>query len=425
MTFPSESQPKSPFRQAALTRLNNPEQLDRLLTVTTPRSWIAFTAFLLLIAVAVGWAVFGTLSTHVSGTGLFLKEGGRIVSAAAPGPGTLAELLVRPNEAVEKGQVVARLVAPDVDVQLANAEGLVVDRQTELDRQRTIVVAELKEKLAGFASRRAALLQQQTAARQRAENLSQKLSDDQELLKRQLVTRTAVLQTQAQLDQAMREADDAAGQISQIISQEIDANAQADQRIKSAEYNLAEAQRRLTELQATSQVGREVLAPISGTIDAIEANLGGLVTRGQSVLTIEAPGAEVELVLFVPVRTGGDMLEAGETVSISPNWTTREEHGTMLGEIYEVSKFPVTPEGIRMLVANEELVRSFSAQGPTYVAHVRLKRDPGTVSGYAWTSDRGAEQPIGSGGFATADVLVKEERPIAIVIPALRRFAGI
>ena len=32
---------RSPFRPAALERLNNPEQLDRLLTVTSARSWIA------------------------------------------------------------------------------------------------------------------------------------------------------------------------------------------------------------------------------------------------------------------------------------------------------------------------------------------------------------------------------------------------
>lgn len=97
----------------------------------------------------------------------------------------------------------------------------------------------------------------------------------------------------------------------------------------------------------------------------------------------------------------------------------------MLGQIREVSKFPVTLEEIRALVQNEELVRSFSSAGPTYVAHVKLDRDPMTVSGYAWTSERGALEPITSGGFGTADVLVAQEKPIGLVIPTLRRWTGV
>ena len=37
------------FRQAALDRLSSPEQLDQLMQVTTPKSWMALVAFIVLL----------------------------------------------------------------------------------------------------------------------------------------------------------------------------------------------------------------------------------------------------------------------------------------------------------------------------------------------------------------------------------------
>jgi HlyD family secretion protein len=424
MAFASEPTEKSPFRAAALARLNNPEQLDRLLTVTSARSWIALIVFMLLIATAIGWSIVGTLSTYVSGSGLFLNEGGRILAAAAPGPGTLSEIMVARGDEVTKGQVVARIFSTDAEIQIANARALVDERQAELSRLKAVNEAELRDKRSAFGKRREALTAQREAALARSETLKQKLADEEQLLRRQIVTRSVVLQTRTQYDQTLNEVADITAQLAQIDSQEIDAAFEADQRIKNAEFSLSDADRRLAELLESNRSGSQVLAPADGTVDAIQANVGALLSRGQSILSVETPGTSVELLLFVPVRDGGDQLEAGERVNIAPNWVRREEEGTLIGEIREVSKFPVTPDEMRALVQNEELVRSFSASGPTYVAHVRLVKDPNTVSGYAWTSSRGAEEPITSGGFATADVLIREEHPIGLVIPTLRRWAG-
>jgi HlyD family secretion protein len=424
MTFVSDQTPKSPFRQSALARLNNPEQLDRLLTVTTARSWIALAVFLALIVTALGWSVFGRLSTYVTGRGLFLNEGGRLVAAAAPGSGTLSVVLVKQGDSVEKGQLVARLVSPEAQTQIVNATELVSEREGELDRQRTFTTAETNEKRAGFARRRADLRRQQEAARARSASLKAKLDDEQRLLRDKIVTRATVLQTTAQVDQIEQEVNNDAAQITLTDNQELDIAFQGEQRIKNAEFNLADARRRLAELTEANRAATEVVAPMTGTVEAIDANIGSLLTRGQPILTVETPGRHLEFVLFVSIRDG-DQIEAGEPVNVSPNWTRREEEGTMIGTVREITKFPVTPEGLRSLVQNEDLVRSFSGQGPVFMAYVRLKRDSGTASGYAWTSSKGAEEPITSGGFGSADVMVKRERPIGLVIPTLRRWAGV
>ena len=424
MSLVGESPPKSPFRQAALARLNNPEQLDRLLTVTSARSWVAFVVFLALIAAALGWSVVGTLSTYVSGRGLFLNEGGRVIAAAAAGSGRLAELLVAQGDSVRKGQVVAHLSSPEGQAQLASATELVAERESELARQRAFSAAELSEKRAGFARRREALRNQRQAAKARAASLQALLSDQTQLLRDKVVTRSAVLQTRAQADQALQEASDADMQIATIDNQELDTVFQGEQRVKNAEFSLTEARRQLAQAIETQRTVTDVVAPTAGHVEAIDANPGSLINTGQPVLTIEVPGPNLEFLLFVSIRDG-DLVHAGQRVNISPNGSSREEDGTVIGTVREVTKFPITPEGVRALLHNEDLVRNFSSQGPVFLAYVELRRDPGSVSGYAWTSLKGAEEPFASGSFGDADVLVKRQRPIGLVIPTLRRWAGI
>ncbi len=69
----------------------------------------------------------------------------------------------------------------------------------------------------------------------------------------------------------------------------------------------------------------------------------------------------------------------------------------MVGTVTELSKLPISPEGLRLLLNNDDLVRHFSKEGPVFVVRVQLKVDPATRSGYAWTSDRGVDVPAGVG----------------------------
>ena len=71
------------FRKAALDRLSSPEDLDRLVSISSPRAWIALFGIGLLLAVAVAWSVFGTIPTRVKGQGILINSGGRLFDAVA------------------------------------------------------------------------------------------------------------------------------------------------------------------------------------------------------------------------------------------------------------------------------------------------------------------------------------------------------
>ena len=108
------------YRKVSLERLSSPEQLDSLMTVTSPRSWIALTAVGLLVVAAIIWGVVGSIPTKLSYPGILLKSGGiqRVVTGSG---GQITDIRVVNDDLIQKGQVVARMAQPVMVDQINNA----------------------------------------------------------------------------------------------------------------------------------------------------------------------------------------------------------------------------------------------------------------------------------------------------------------
>lgn len=96
------------FRPEALERLSSPEQLDRLVQVTSPMGWLALLTTAVLLLSVVAWGFLGRLPLTVAGPGVLLRQGG-LHTVPVMVPGQLVDLLVEPGDVVSPGQVLARL----------------------------------------------------------------------------------------------------------------------------------------------------------------------------------------------------------------------------------------------------------------------------------------------------------------------------
>jgi biotin carboxyl carrier protein len=105
------------FRKEAFAKLDALDELDRLVTVTRPRAWLALGAIGLLIVAALIWAFFGSMSSTVDGSGILLR-GGRILQVASPYPGQVKELLVGLGNEVTAGQPIANLLQPELTAEV-------------------------------------------------------------------------------------------------------------------------------------------------------------------------------------------------------------------------------------------------------------------------------------------------------------------
>ncbi len=105
----------SVFRKTALERLSSPDQLDSMLKITSPMSWLGIGAAAILAAVVAAWSFMGTIPDMVSAPG-FLVYSYNTNTLYSPALGTVKSLLVYPGDVVDKGMAVMELYSPTGDV---------------------------------------------------------------------------------------------------------------------------------------------------------------------------------------------------------------------------------------------------------------------------------------------------------------------
>jgi HlyD family secretion protein len=118
----------------------------------------------------------------------------------------------------------------------------------------------------------------------------------------------------------------------------------------------------------------------------------------------------------------GKKVYPGMTAQISPFNVKREEYGFMLGMVTNVSEFPSTPQGMKKVLNNESLIKVLSQGAAPIEIYADLVPDPRTVSQYKWSSPKGPQTEIHSGTMCYVSITVREQAPITLVIPLLKRY---
>lgn len=103
------------FRKTALERLSSPDQLDSMLKITTPMSWVGIGAAAALAAAVVVWSFTGSIPDTVSAPG-FLVYSYNTNTLYSTASGTVKNVLAEPGMVVEPGTPVVELSSSTGDV---------------------------------------------------------------------------------------------------------------------------------------------------------------------------------------------------------------------------------------------------------------------------------------------------------------------
>ena len=109
------------------------------------------------------------------------------------------------------------------------------------------------------------------------------------------------------------------------------------------------------------------------------------------------------------------------SVQIAPSMVKREAYGHMLGTVTFVSRFPAAPDTLARRFGNESVTAALAGYGPVTEVKAELTIDPGTRTGFRWSSSKGPDLKLTAGTLCTAEVVTLEERPIVLLFPFLRR----
>jgi HlyD family secretion protein len=412
------------FRTVALERLSSPDRLDRLITITTPRGWLALLSLCLLISCVVVWSIFGAVPTRVTGHGILVSLGGSVYDAMAPATGNIAVLKVASGAVVEKGDVIAELTQPAATQQLSHARADVADLKEEQTRLIGQFAAEEVAHNANLDRQRVALHNVIDAAKQRVAYYKATLDSYEPLARTGFISRQRIQENVQGGQQAEQDIKRAESDLVRLDGEALDAADRQHDELTKAQLRLSEAERNLNQLTAQFAATSVVEAPVAGSVIETKVAEGAVVTAGMSIASIQSGEQGLELVLYVPPEHG-KTVKPGMPVRIEPATVRKEEWGTILGEVVSISDFPATAEGMRAILQNPELVREFAAGGPPYAARVRLVPSAGSPGRYRWSSGAGPPIVITAGTLAAASVTVREDRPIAFAIPLFRNMTGL
>ena len=413
---------KTKFKRSSV-RVTTPERLDRMLSVTQARGWIALLA-ILVVATAVGvWSVVGEVATYVEAHGFLLNRGGRVVDAAATGPGRLRTFVVAVGDEVEKGALIARVANEELAARHAGALALVEERTRALDALKAEIAAESRIANENSARRRRQLDELEATALDMLDIVRTNLENNRQLFERRLVSRLRLESTQQEFNEARRVLLDLARDRDTLEVNEIRYRNENATRIREMTGRVETAKHQARELEALVSAER-VLAPVSGQVIEIKVASGAIVSAGTAVASIRTGTTELDVLLYVPPGEG-KQVEAGMPALVSPAAVRREEFGAIRGRVESLSSFPVSFEGMVAVLQNRELAQSFFSDGPPYAGRIALVPDPTTASGFAWTSPRAASQTLAPGTLASVEIKTRSQPPITLAIPLLKEVLGI
>jgi HlyD family secretion protein len=415
--------PTSIFRKAALERLSSPEQLDYLMSITSPIAWIALAAIGVLALLITLWGFVGFIPAKVSGKGILIR-GGSVFDVSAGSDGVITDLSVKPGDEILAGQSIATISPSGLDLKILLARRKLEDLQaqdadiTAREEQNNAAALKALTEENGTRSKVINDLKQQEGS------LADRLRNEQELQAKGLTTQSTVITARDSLFSVQHQISDNQVRLTEIISEKVKLARETQEKRNTRKKEIDDTQRQLHEYETQREWSTKVLSPYRGRVLEKLVERGNLVSTKDRIITIETNESAMQAVLFIPAGDG-KKVNVGMEVQISPSTVKPEEFGFMLGVVKSVSLFPSTPEGMQRVLRNDQLVKELSQRGSPIEVTADLLPNPATRSGYKWSSSQGPPIGIFSGTLCTASIVVDRKRPVEYVIPKIKETLGI
>lgn len=448
------------FRKVSLERLSSPEQLDQLITVTTPRAWLALVAIGCILLAVILWGVFGSIPTKVQGQGILIKSGG-IYNIVHDESGKITDIRVAEGDTVHRGDVLARVDQPQLVDEINKLKVQLGQLQSLNDLQLNQDIKNMGSSLLDFynlsnsinnarmdeSDYKSAMLDNMRAlqdekirlkqAKINEENQQQYVDKLKTLFQSSAVSENDLINETKDMHYLQLETQAAAT----AVKERQESLAASTESYKQAQYavqllekqfestraiKIKETEEKIKKLQDNLNQSTEIVSENNGRVLAVNVNKGDIVSSGTKLFSLEREGSttKLEVVMYIPAEEGKKVIP-GMEAQVSPTIIKKEEYGFMQGRVIAVSEYPTTPRHMMLTLGNEELVNQLSGKGASLEVKIDMTVDSSTVSGYKWSSQQGPPLKINSGTICNGSVTIQEQRPIAMVIPMVKKALSI
>lgn len=420
------------FRLAALEHAGAPDGMDLGVHVVRAPQWLLLAAALAFAICALVFSFVLPVPTKVQASGILITQEGlkNIESQAA---GRVKDIFVGPGDFVRQGQKIAQIEQPDLAQQQETAEAELANLHNRYDRVVGFQGQNKADLEAQQSQKRRELESLIASHRSQIEWLEKSAAGLEDLARKGFASQQRLYEARVKLNEARAEMVRNANALNALKFEENNKKIEREREMLDLEVKIEQARTQVTAIRERRQRQTFLESPYDGVVVEQKLNLGELVEVGKPILGL-LPGTETEdadglrrvaLIATLYLSSGdGKKVRPGMAAQIVPSTVKREEFGFILGRITQVAVVPSSPEGMMRTLKNRQLVDTLSKGGAPFEASAVLEMAPDTPSGFKWSSSKGPDQTIGAGGMVSAEVVVKEQPLISLLMPALRRLLG-
>lgn len=464
----------SVFRKSALDKLSSPEQLDKLIKMTSPRSWMILAFFVLICASTIIWSVTGNIPKKIQAQGIILSSNGTksIFSAL---DGEISDVTIGKDDYVHIGETIARISQSSfveeigkIEKQIEEIESFTLEYQksnTQIS-ENILNLVDIKNQITDVNKQIEKLKVNDTSSKILSEidrNLKEieRYKTDLEKKNSELDTATKELEKKQQLinsgaipkseyEQAVEVKNTAL--YNQKNSQLSLTQTQQNQNSLDEQYKQAKEQfdgevnylvfrnnalegnfnatksskldslykRRLELKQNIAK--SEILSNVEGKVLSVNVTKGNIIQKGTEISKVLEKGSDVNDsgVIFYVAMEEGKKLMPGMKINVYPTTVSRQEYGHMEAVVTYVSDYAVSVDDMRKKLGNDELINKFLKSGVLVEVDANILKDNSTKSGYYWSSKKGKSLAVLEGTLCDASITIEENKPITLVIPLLK-----
>lgn len=399
------------------------ENLDVHITIVPPGFVFAFLGLSLIACAILFWGVYGTIPSKAFGEGILARKDQKITAIQSRGDGRVKSIRVQVGDVVKAGTLLAELDQFSVDNEISATRQAVTDLQIKLDNLRKRQADEIdhhKSNAAKTVDEFSRTIAELEKGRSKLEEL---LASEEKLLKKHFLSRTTELESRVTYQ----------GIVSQIgelrIKQATTKQALADL-IATSATTLDEAreevnaqQRKLDRLVKLSKTEKTIRAPTDGRIQEIRVGVGQNVAMADVLMTIGSGEAGYEVIAFLDSKQAR-RVSPQMPVHIIPSSVVKEEFGSIKGNVAFVSTEPVSQAYANNILQNSGLAQKFDPSGTRFLARIKVISDSSNPSGFKWWFGEGPDFEIKAGTLSEVEIVVREQRPVSLIVPALRSVLG-
>jgi len=153
---------------------------------------------------------------------------------------------------------------------------------------------------------------------------------------------------------------------------------------------------------------------------------GRMTTKAMGHGVVERLSADGDLVVvaYVPATVAKTVVPGNEAQIALTSFRV-EDVGFLRGRVLSIAEYPATDAELMGTLKNEALAHTLSAGEPVHEVEIEMERDPSTISGYKWSTPRGAAFHITPGSLCNVGIVTREERPLRLLVPFAKGSMGI